>query len=109
MTIQAALLYLQRNQDSRALKLKTKLKNLQVKLQDFSIIVRKIKKLKRHTLFNLTLKGILTLYESQVKFLAFRSFFPLQNLTFPPYYNYLLFGIPSHPPFNKRVSEQRDE
>ena len=37
------------------------------------------------------------------------NFFLYKNLTFPVFYNSLLFGIPSHRPFNKRVSEQRNQ
>ena len=37
------------------------------------------------------------------------NFFFYKNLTFPPFHNFLLCGIPSHPSFKERVSEQRDE
>ena len=37
------------------------------------------------------------------------NFFLYKNLTFPLFYNSFLFGIPSHRPFNKRVSEQRNQ
>ena len=37
------------------------------------------------------------------------NLFFYKNWTFSPFYNALLFGIPSHPPFNKMVSEQRHE
>ena len=37
------------------------------------------------------------------------NFFIYKNLTFPPFYKSLLFGIPFHHPFNKRVSKQRDQ
>ena len=80
---------------------KMKSKNLQIKIQDFSLIVRKTKNNKEIHSSSWPRKELWLFMEVKWNFRILDNFFPSKNLTFAPFYNSLLFGIPSHPHLTK--------
>ena len=73
------------------------------------IIVRKTKNNKEIHSSTWPWKELRLFMKFKWNFRFLDNFFLYKNLTFPVFYNSLLFGIPSHRPFNKRVSEQRNQ
>ena len=85
----------------KSIETKTKSKNLQVQIRNFSIIVRKTKNNKEIHPSTWPWKELWLFMKVKWNFRLLDNFFLYKNLTFPPLYNFLFFDIPSQPPLTK--------